>query len=361
MASENGPGPRLVAHAAQAGDAKLVERLLGEGCDVNEADQTGCTALLYAAFQGRADVVRLLLARQYVEVNKTGQNGATALYMASQNGHVEVVRLLLARQGVEVNKTAQNGATALLVASQNGHVEVVQLLLACQGVEVNKATLAGFTALILASRNGHVEVVRLLLARQGVEVNKSDEDGYTALMVASTGGHVEVVQLLLARQDVEVNKSAADGPVAKDAGVSRRVLNAKGLITMAADTPRPSTACFGAPLPGGLERGSWKGPSAALDQAPPAEPRAVSFAAHLDGRSAPVRLSLLSHRSALFSKERQVAWRASNVVPRIAACAPQRARAEWKRGAARAARAWLRSGPGFPGLATKLLKLSAAR
>ena len=40
-------------------------------------------------------------------------------------------------------------------------------------------------------------------------------------------------------------------PIAKEAVVSRRVLNAKGLITMATDTPRPSTACFGAPLPGG--------------------------------------------------------------------------------------------------------------
>ena len=40
-------------------------------------------------------------------------------------------------------------------------------------------------------------------------------------------------------------------PIAKEAGVSRRVLNAKGLTTMAVDTPRPSTACFGAPLPGG--------------------------------------------------------------------------------------------------------------
>jgi hypothetical protein len=51
-----------------------------------------------------------------------------------------------------------------------------------------------------------------------------------------------------------------------------------------------------------------EGPSAALDQSPPAERRAVSFAAHRDGRSAPVRLSLLSHRSALFFA-RHVKWR----------------------------------------------------
>jgi hypothetical protein len=65
--------------------------------------QTSFTALLYAAFLGQADVVRLLLARKGIEVNKSAADGATARCIASQNGHVEVVRLLLARQGVEVN------------------------------------------------------------------------------------------------------------------------------------------------------------------------------------------------------------------------------------------------------------------
>lgn len=63
MASGNSnlPGPRLVALAAKAGNAQLVARLLGEGRDVNEADETGWTALLYAAFRGRADVFKVAL------------------------------------------------------------------------------------------------------------------------------------------------------------------------------------------------------------------------------------------------------------------------------------------------------------
>jgi ankyrin repeat protein len=131
MASGNwvAPGPRLLVGAAQAGDARLVARLLGEERDVNEADEAGCTALLYAAFLGQADVVRLLLARKGVEVNKSTADGATALMIASEKGHVETVRLLLAHQDVDVNKAIASGS-ALYIASQNGHVEVVQLLLA---------------------------------------------------------------------------------------------------------------------------------------------------------------------------------------------------------------------------------------
>jgi ankyrin repeat protein len=87
----NAPGPRLLARAAPAGNAQLVARLLGEGRDVNEADESGCTMLILASHHGHVEVVRLLLARQGVKVNKTAQNGATALCHASQNGHIEVV------------------------------------------------------------------------------------------------------------------------------------------------------------------------------------------------------------------------------------------------------------------------------
>jgi ankyrin repeat protein len=68
--NSNAPGPRLLARAAQAGNAQLVTRLLGEGRDVNEADETGFTALMVASHEGHVEVVRLLLARQGVEVNR---------------------------------------------------------------------------------------------------------------------------------------------------------------------------------------------------------------------------------------------------------------------------------------------------
>ncbi len=65
---------------------------------VNEADETGWTALHWAAFRGWADVVQLLLARKGIEVNQSDSDGATALILASGKGFVEVVRLLLARR-----------------------------------------------------------------------------------------------------------------------------------------------------------------------------------------------------------------------------------------------------------------------
>ena len=214
------------------------------GSDVNEADETGWTVLIWAAFLGRAEEVSLLLARKDVEINKTTPRGTTALMVASKKGHADVVELLLACKDVEINKVTTDcqfvplieegddvrqlllarqdfdnrevdGTTALYFASQKGHVEVVQLLLARQDVEVNENTHDGATALYIASQKGHIEVVRLLLARQDVDVNSTHKYcGFTALIIAAQYGHADVLQLLLARQDVEVNKDDVRGRTA---------------------------------------------------------------------------------------------------------------------------------------------------
>ncbi len=74
-------GPLQLVRAAKAGDAQLVARLLSEGRDVNEAGESGFTALNWASHEGHVEVVRLLLARQDVEVNKSAADGLTALFI----------------------------------------------------------------------------------------------------------------------------------------------------------------------------------------------------------------------------------------------------------------------------------------
>jgi hypothetical protein len=90
MASGNSNA--LLAHAAQTGKAQLVARLLGEGRDVNEADETGFTALVYASFVPRAGRRLFSCSRarasRSTRARRTGPRRCT--YLASQNGHVEV-------------------------------------------------------------------------------------------------------------------------------------------------------------------------------------------------------------------------------------------------------------------------------
>ena len=55
-------------------------------------------------------------------------DGYTALMLAAKNGHAGMVRLLL-DAGAEANLIAQNGRTALTLATKGNHKEVARMLL----------------------------------------------------------------------------------------------------------------------------------------------------------------------------------------------------------------------------------------
>ncbi len=80
-----------------------------------------------AAADGDVTRVRSLLARG-ASPNAEGPDGSfTALIAAAENGHAEIVRLLLDR-GADINRRDFEGKTALDRAREAGHAEIVQIL-----------------------------------------------------------------------------------------------------------------------------------------------------------------------------------------------------------------------------------------
>eukprot|EP00235_Prasinoderma_singulare_P005100 CAMPEP_0119161000 /NCGR_PEP_ID=MMETSP1315-20130426/901_1 /TAXON_ID=676789 /ORGANISM="Prasinoderma singularis, Strain RCC927" /LENGTH=180 /DNA_ID=CAMNT_0007153689 /DNA_START=45 /DNA_END=584 /DNA_ORIENTATION=- len=79
--------------AGKSGNVAVVRRVLAEGADVNEEDENGKTALMWAAFfDDREEVVRELLEAGAAP-NKRDQLGRTALHEATTS--VPIARLLL--------------------------------------------------------------------------------------------------------------------------------------------------------------------------------------------------------------------------------------------------------------------------
>jgi Ankyrin repeats (3 copies) len=70
-------------------------------CDVNASDSYGRTALHYAAEQGHADLIEILLMTGSF-VNSMDFEGMTPLYLASARGHMDAVTLLV-RQSANVS------------------------------------------------------------------------------------------------------------------------------------------------------------------------------------------------------------------------------------------------------------------
>ena len=171
------------------GIVEVVAALIGGGgCDINQSDCMGFTALLWAVQQGNEEVVRLLLAQDSVNPYKPNKSGITPLYRASQRGYEGMVKLLLARKDVNADKPNKHGRTPLWWASRNGHAGVVKLLLARNDVNPNKPNEHGDTPLCSASYRGHEGVVKLLIARDDVYADKPNADE-TPLSYACMVGH----------------------------------------------------------------------------------------------------------------------------------------------------------------------------
>lgn len=147
-----------------------------------------------SADSGNNLVVKLFIDSG-INVNEKDDNGRTALMYASQKtGHASTVQLLL-DNGADVNEKDKDGVTALIAALFLQLTDTVQILIE-KGADVNVKEKTGFTPLMLASSLGSTETIKFLLAK-GSDINAIDNDGRTALMYASSSGHIGVVKALL--------------------------------------------------------------------------------------------------------------------------------------------------------------------
>ncbi len=163
-ASVPGASGAEVAEAAKAKDAAAVKALLKSGADVNAAQGDGMTALHWAATNGDAPLVQMLLSAGANVRATTRLGGITALHMASEGGHSEVVAALIAA-GANPNLATSTGATALMLATRSGSTDTVTRLVET-GADINaKEKGFGQTALMIAAGLDRADVVKLLLSR----------------------------------------------------------------------------------------------------------------------------------------------------------------------------------------------------
>lgn len=158
----------------------------------------GMTELLAAAYGG--DLVELLaVVDSGADVNAQDQSGWTALHWAADmgmvNGEREEVLAALIRAGADVNVRDLEGSTPLLVACRSGNGDLVRQLVAA-GANLHAANNRGWTPLIEAACYGNPQTVTFLLT-SGANKAARTVDGRTALDVARDYGWDEIVHILL--------------------------------------------------------------------------------------------------------------------------------------------------------------------
>lgn len=146
--------------AAGRGDFAIVEKLLGEGVEVDERGRNAETPLIAAALAGDAATAQLLIAHG-ADVMARNEGGLTPLHAAAYSGSAEVVPLLLDHGAELEDKANVSGATPLMVAAEENRVAVAELLIA-RGADLSIPDRDGFTPLTQAWAKKRTEMVRLL-------------------------------------------------------------------------------------------------------------------------------------------------------------------------------------------------------
>lgn len=213
-------GPTDLIAAVLAGDASGAEALLGtDPALVAARDAEGVSALLLARYRGDRRVMDALLAADpemdvfeasaygYIDrlverldedptrATARSTDGYTALHLAAFFGKAEAVRALLAA-GARVDAlTANEMANQPLHAAAAGrHIEICRLLVAA-GAPVDVAEHGGYTPLHQAAQHGDNELVELLLSA-GAGTDATDAVGRRPADLARAAGHEDLARRL---------------------------------------------------------------------------------------------------------------------------------------------------------------------
>jgi ankyrin repeat protein len=149
--------------------------------------------LAEAARDGNIEGVRQQIAAG-TPVNQLDLDFRPAIVVAAANGHADIVKLL-AENRANVDGRDRGGRTALMWASERGHVAVVEALIAARANLNLDERGTGSTALMMGAREGHLRVVELQV-RAGADLTRTDATGRTVLAVAESANKRPVAEFL---------------------------------------------------------------------------------------------------------------------------------------------------------------------
>lgn len=98
--------------------------LLKHGASILDKDSNLCTALHFAAFKGRADLIKILFSTALLTIRLE-----TAFHLAAYCGNKETIEAVLDCEYEAINSVDLHGCTALHVAAFRGNVNAVQVLI----------------------------------------------------------------------------------------------------------------------------------------------------------------------------------------------------------------------------------------
>jgi len=179
---------------------KIQEHLENNLFEIDTVEELfNCTALHYAVFHNRADVVKLLCEKG-ANLNIQNKHGFTPVLWAAEKNFTTLVKLLV-KKGANLTISDNQGFSILHKSILSSNLELVQFLLNSRKTgecefDINVSSDEGFTAIHQASLHGANKILKLLLAN-GATVDSLSRQKATPLHLAATKNNSKSAEILL--------------------------------------------------------------------------------------------------------------------------------------------------------------------
>jgi ankyrin repeat protein len=210
IVGQNTPETPLISAVLYKG-VDEVKNVLAEGVDINQQDDLGYTALIWACSYSSREEYRKsaeLLISEGADVNIQAKDGTAAIIESAGNSP-EIFNLLV-EKGADITVKKKDGTGAFYnclatvinygLTFTDEYMTMINYLLA-NGASVDESPvsgeLKGYTPLIYAARDNYLEIAKFLI-EHGANVNAKNLHDQTPLSVAEDAGHTEMIQLLKA-------------------------------------------------------------------------------------------------------------------------------------------------------------------
>ena len=214
-------GSTALLWAAHNDDAELVKALLGAGANAKAANAFGDSPMREAATSGDVEVLKALLDAG-ADVESPSPEGQTSLMIVARTANLDAAKLLLDR-GAKVNAVEKyEHQSALMWAAEQNQPAMVRLLIS-KGADVNAVSRVhfndvrvsaeprvkydpsgGLTPLMIAAREGCLDCAKALV-EAGAKVNAYDPDSVAPLFYSIWNAHFDLASYLI-KSGADVNK-----------------------------------------------------------------------------------------------------------------------------------------------------------
>lgn len=141
----------LLMTAAAHGAIQCTQYLINNNANVNAKNFAGYTALHWASYCGREEVISKLRSNNTLDVESRTEDGKTPLHIAAYRGNNSVIVELLDRFNADINAISSNGWSAMhyaIISNQRATAELlIQRKIDMSMLDAQKRSIQEFACL----------------------------------------------------------------------------------------------------------------------------------------------------------------------------------------------------------------------